>query len=109
MVEPKYVSSDFLVEPLTRREKEVLAMIAEHLSDREIADRLTLSINSVKWYARQIYEKLEVDNRHKAVERARSLGILAGQNPRKMVSHPLPRQITRFIGRKREIQQVTEL
>lgn len=109
MAEPKFVSTDFFAEPLTRREKEVLGMIAEHLSDREIADRLTLSINSVKWYARQIYEKLDVDNRHKAVERARSLGILGGQDPRKLVSHPWPRQITRFIGRKREIQQVTEL
>jgi predicted ATPase/DNA-binding CsgD family transcriptional regulator len=109
MIDHKIVLSDPLVEPLTRRERDVLALLAQNLTDREIAARLTLSINSVKWYARRIYEKLEVENRQKAVQRARELGILVDQAPRIMATHNLPRQLTRFIGRKKEISQVIEL
>ncbi len=109
MVENKAVSRDIWIEPLTRREKDILALLGQRLTDREIASRLTLSINSVKWYTRQIYEKLEVDNRHKAVDKAKMLGLLADLAPRPKTTRLLPRQLTRFIGRKVEIQQVSEL
>lgn len=64
-----------LVEPLTDRELEVLCHLAERRTNREIADQLVLSLNTVKWYARQIYGKLGVGNRREAVERARELGL----------------------------------
>jgi LuxR family maltose regulon positive regulatory protein len=64
------------VEPLSEREIEVLELIAEGLTNQEIAFRLTLSLNTVKSHARHIYGKLGVRNRTQAVARARVLGVL---------------------------------
>ena len=64
------------VELLSEREREVLRQIAEGLTNREIADRLYLSVYTVKAHARSIYEKLEANNRTQAVARARELGVL---------------------------------
>ncbi len=63
-------------ERLSEREIEVLQQIATGSTDREIAERLYLSIYTVKVHARNLYAKLEVTNRTQAVARARSLGIL---------------------------------
>ncbi len=65
-----------LVEPLSERELEVLRLIAEGLTNQEIANGLYLSLNMVKVHTRNIYGNLGVNNRMQAVERARSLGIL---------------------------------
>jgi LuxR family maltose regulon positive regulatory protein len=65
-----------LIEQLSERELEVLQLIAEGLSNPEIASRLYLSINTVKVHSRNIYSKLGVHNRTQAVARARALGIL---------------------------------
>jgi LuxR family maltose regulon positive regulatory protein len=65
-----------LVEPLSERELEVLQKLAEGLSNRQIAERLYLSLNTVKVHTRNIYGKLGVNNRTQAVARARELGIL---------------------------------
>jgi LuxR family maltose regulon positive regulatory protein len=65
-----------LVEPLSERELDVLAAIAEGLSNQEIAARLYISERTVKWHASNIYGKLQVSNRTEAVARARALGIL---------------------------------
>jgi LuxR family maltose regulon positive regulatory protein len=54
----------------------VLHQIAEGLTNREIADRLYLSVYTVKAHARNIYEKLEANNRTQAVAKARELGVL---------------------------------
>jgi LuxR family maltose regulon positive regulatory protein len=65
-----------LIEPLSEREIEVLQLIAEGLTNQEIANRLYLSLNTVKAHTRNIYGKLDVHHRTGAVARARSLGIL---------------------------------
>jgi LuxR family maltose regulon positive regulatory protein len=65
-----------LVEPLNQRELELVRLLAERRSNREIADELFLSVNTVKWHARNLYGKLGVERRRDAVERARELGIL---------------------------------
>jgi LuxR family maltose regulon positive regulatory protein len=65
-----------LIEPLSEREIEVLQLIAEGLTNREIASRLFLSLNTVKAHTRNIYGKLGIHNRAQAVARARALGIL---------------------------------
>jgi LuxR family maltose regulon positive regulatory protein len=65
-----------LVEPLSKREHEVLELIAEGLSNREVAQKLVLSVNTVKVYTYNIYGKLNVHSRTQAVARARALGIL---------------------------------
>jgi DNA-binding CsgD family transcriptional regulator len=65
-----------LIEPLSERELEVLQLIAEGLTNREIASRLFLSLNTVKTHTRNVYGKLDVHNRTQAVGRARALGVL---------------------------------
>ena len=66
-----------LIEPLSMRELEVLQVIAEGLSNQEVANRLYLSLHTVKVHARNIYAKLGVKNRTQAVAKGRSLGILS--------------------------------
>jgi len=66
-----------LLDPLSEREIEVLELIAEGLSNQAIADRLYLSLHTVKVHARNIYSKLSVKNRTQAVAQAKALGILA--------------------------------
>jgi LuxR family maltose regulon positive regulatory protein len=65
-----------LIEPLSARELEVLQLIAQGLSNKEIAQQLFLSLATVKWHASNIYGKLAVSNRTQAVAQARALGIL---------------------------------
>lgn len=71
------VSGMDLVEPLSERELEVLHLIAAGLTNQEIANRLYLSLHTVKVHARNLYAKLDVGNRTQAVAKARSLGILS--------------------------------
>jgi ATP/maltotriose-dependent transcriptional regulator MalT len=61
---------------LTEREHTILVLIAEGLSNQEIADRLILSLGTVKWYTGQIYSKLGVQTRTQAVAHARVLHLL---------------------------------
>jgi LuxR family maltose regulon positive regulatory protein len=65
-----------MIEPLSEREQEVLALIAQGLSNQEIAQRLFISLNTVKWHTSNIYGKLAVKNRTQAVAQARALGVL---------------------------------
>jgi LuxR family maltose regulon positive regulatory protein len=66
-----------LVEPLTGREREILTLLREPLSGKEIARRLTISSQTVKRHTCNIYGKLGVHNRWDAVRVAESLGILS--------------------------------
>ena len=65
-----------LIEPLSGREIEVLQLIAEGLSNREIAERLVISLSTVKGHTSKIYGKLDVYSRTQAVAAARQLGLL---------------------------------
>jgi LuxR family maltose regulon positive regulatory protein len=65
-----------LIEPLTDRELEVLEELAKGLTNREIAERLMVSLNTIKTHTKSIYAKLEVRNRTEAVMRAQDLGLL---------------------------------
>jgi LuxR family maltose regulon positive regulatory protein len=65
-----------LIEPLSERESEIMTLIAEGLSNQEIADQLVISLRTVKWHTSNIYSKLDVKNRTEATARARALGIL---------------------------------
>ncbi|MCB9445947.1 MAG: response regulator transcription factor [Ardenticatenaceae bacterium] len=76
VVQPSAVSVQPLVEPLSERELEVLQLVAEGFSNREIAGRLFLALSTVKGHNRVIYGKLNVSRRTEAVARARELGLL---------------------------------
>jgi LuxR family maltose regulon positive regulatory protein len=65
-----------LVDPLSEREIEVLVLIAQGLTNREIGEHLYLALDTVKGHNRRIFGKLGVRKRIEAVEKARALGIL---------------------------------
>ncbi len=69
-------ASQPLVEPISDRELEVLQLIAQGLSNREISERLFLALITVKGHNRNIFRKLQVRRRTEAVARARELGLL---------------------------------
>jgi len=69
-------SGSVLIEPLTERELEILRLIAQGLSNREISERLFLALSTVKGYNRIIFDKLQVQRRTEAIARARQLGLL---------------------------------
>jgi LuxR family maltose regulon positive regulatory protein len=65
-----------LIEPLSQRELEVLQLMAQGLSNREIGEQLFLALSTVKGHNRNIFDKLQVQRRTEAVARARELGLL---------------------------------
>mgnify|MGYP001825967594 CR=1 FL=1 len=71
-----------LVEPLSERELEVLQLIADGLTNQEVANRLYLTLNTVKAHTRNIYGKLDAHSRTQAVARAKALGVLTPTYPR---------------------------
>lgn len=106
-----------LSEKLTEREVEILERLARGLSDQQIAAEIYLSLNTVKWYNRQIYSKLGVANRTQAIARARDLRLF-GEEPLparevsslpQAVAYHLPAEITSFIGRRSEIAEISRL
>ena len=65
-----------LVEPLSERELDVLRLMADGLKYKEIATRLFISLNTVRYHVKAIYGKLNVNNRTQAIETAREQKIL---------------------------------
>lgn len=61
---------------ISKRELEVMQLMAEGLSNKEIAEKLFVSLNTVKTHSSNIFEKLAVKRRTQAVERARNIGII---------------------------------
>jgi LuxR family maltose regulon positive regulatory protein len=71
-----------LVEPLSERELEVLQLLATELDGPEIADQLTVSLNTMRTHTRNIYAKLGVNSRRAAVRRAGELELLSQSRTR---------------------------
>jgi LuxR family transcriptional regulator, maltose regulon positive regulatory protein len=69
-------ANDSLEDPLSQREIEVLRLIAQGLSNREISERLFLALNTVKGYNQKIFNKLHVQSRTEAIVRVRELDLL---------------------------------
>lgn len=67
-----------IIEELTMREHEVLQLIADGCSNGEIADRLFVTVSTVKWHIKQLYGKLGVRSRVQAIIRAREMNLIAG-------------------------------
>lgn len=71
-----HASSGRMSEPLTDRELEVLALVAEGDSNQEIARKLVVTLATVKTHINHIFGKLEAESRVQGVARARKLGLL---------------------------------
>ncbi len=61
---------------ISKREWEVLSLMAEGLSNQEIAARLFVSLNTIKTHSSNLFEKLDVKRRTQAIEKGKRLGIL---------------------------------
>jgi LuxR family maltose regulon positive regulatory protein len=66
-----------LVEPLSEREREILRLVADGLSNSQLADKLIVTVGTVKKHLNNIYGKLGVASRTQAIVRGRELGLLA--------------------------------
>jgi len=102
------------IEPFSSRELEVLRLLSNGLSNREIAERLYLSIDTVKWYNKQVFLKLGVNNRTQAAKKAAELKLLESEQiyltqGKERAASNLPAQINSYVGRKREIREIKEL
>lgn len=106
-------SKSELIEPLTARERQILRLLSEGLTNREIGQRLHLSYETIKWYNKQIYDKLAVSNRTEAAARALVWGLLEeGKSAAEVKAAPrsnLPASITPFIGRQDQIAELVHL
>jgi LuxR family maltose regulon positive regulatory protein len=65
-----------LLDPLTDQEMRVLNLLAEGLTNREIAETLVITLGTAKWHVHNVLQKLDVDNRTEAVVRAQALEIM---------------------------------
>src|SRR5881392_4206440 len=94
------------VEQLTQRELEILRLIADGLSNKDIAGQLFIAPGTVKWYLKQIYSKLGVGSRTQAVAAARTLRVLGAHpvDPKTL----LPQPSTPFVGRRNELAAIAE-
>jgi LuxR family maltose regulon positive regulatory protein len=70
------ISSEQLVEPLSAREMDVLKLLAQGCSDKQIATALTISTGTVNKHLKNIYGKLDVHSRTEALAQARNLGLM---------------------------------
>ncbi len=121
-----------LADPLTERELEILRLMADGLSNGEIAERLYVTLGTVKWYKKQIYSKLDAHSRAQAIDQARALHLIpsdAGTSPAPappalartvvptaltgliapLTAPRLPTQTTPFVGREAEVSGLIAL
>jgi LuxR family maltose regulon positive regulatory protein len=75
-VQPAPLEIRELIEPLNDRETQILRLLSARYTYREISEELYLSLNTVKWYTKNIYSKLGVSKKHEAAARARELGLV---------------------------------
>jgi len=104
-----FSGDEVYADDLTWREQDVLILLSERLTNREIAERLHLAESTVKDYVGKILSKLYVKNRREAVERAKVLGLLdsdriTGDRP----ATNLPAEPTQFVGRRDELAEIKQ-
>jgi predicted ATPase/DNA-binding CsgD family transcriptional regulator len=102
------------IDLLTTREVQILALIAKGRTNREIADQLVLSVETIKWYNKRAYQKLGVRNRVQAVKKAAKWGLLDKGRTTKETAparprHNLPAELSSFVGRAAELAEVRQL
>lgn len=76
---PGFIPDDLVLlkSGISRREWEVLELMSKGCSNKEIADQLFLSLNTIKTHCSNLFEKLDVKRRTQAIEKAKRMGLLA--------------------------------
>lgn len=109
--------TDKLTEPLgefKEREIEIINLMADGLTNQEIADQLFVTKETVRWYNKQIYSKLGTSRRTEAIALARDMGIIVAQDATSTIDnlvskHKLPVTTGPFIGRDKELEELKDL
>ncbi|MEM7797692.1 MAG: LuxR C-terminal-related transcriptional regulator [Chloroflexota bacterium] len=101
------------LDQLKTRELEILDLMGQGMTNREIGEHLHVTKETVRWYNKQIYSKLGTNQREEAVALARKLGLLnrvqtEHQSAGQSVSR-LPATVGPFIGRDREMADLKDL
>lgn len=97
---------------LKEREIEILRLMSDNLTNREIAERLYIGVETVRWYAKQIYSKLAVSGREEAADKAAQLGLFERSTEMQQATvalQNLPTPLTSFIGREQQLADVQAL
>lgn len=97
------------IEPLNEREMDILAGMADGLTNKEIGEQLFLSYDTVRWYAKRMFQKLNVSSRAEAVSVAHEHNLLEPTPPAQtdnINTVDLPTYKAAFIGRKDEIRDI---
>jgi predicted ATPase/DNA-binding CsgD family transcriptional regulator len=102
------------MEPLAAREIQILSLISDGLSNREISQKLFLTPGTIKWYNKQIFRKLGVSSRTQAAKMALEQDLLEQFSaiPHEEAinkSGNLPAPLTSFVGRIKEIAEIKQL
>jgi LuxR family maltose regulon positive regulatory protein len=77
-----------MIEPLTRRELEILELLAQRMTAQEIAQKLVVSDQTVKRHRANVYQKFGVHSRRDAITAAVALGILSSASPSGLLAQP---------------------
>lgn len=102
---------DKLLVPLDdfkERELEILKMMADGLSNQEIADQLFITKETVRWYNKQIYSKLGTSRRTEAIALAREMKLISDDDDKTHFNN-IPITNGTFWGRQEEIAQLKEI
>jgi len=103
---------DTPLDDFKERELEILVLMAEGLSNKEIGEQLFIATQTVRWYNKQIYSKLGTSRRTEAIALARSLGLIDGDESAETgaaARYQLPATHGPFIGRDAEMAELTGL
>ena len=78
LVGPEFILNDNELKRLgiSKREHEVLELMAKGLSNQEIADKLFVSLNTIKTHSSNLFPKLEVSRRTQAIQKAKELNLI---------------------------------
>ncbi len=103
-----------MTESLTAREVDILRCVAEGLTNRQIAEKLYLSPETVKWYNKQLFRKLGVSTRTEAAAHARTRELLHDEREMTAVvpdgeRADLPAELSSFVGRRQEMAGIAAL
>ncbi len=99
---------------LTTREREILRLMAADLTNAQIAERLVVTSETVRWYAKQIYSKLDAHSRDEALQIAQDLRLLRQPDSASVADqiepeHPsyVPLPVSPLVGREAELDDVS--